>query len=653
MIAPRHLRMVGIWAVFLALPGAAHAGDTIKLALTPAFEGSIHYGRSCPVVVEIKNDGPEIPGTLSTMTQDGTTDYPVDLPAHATRRVMTYPKLEQQPLVRVVLKVGDKLIYQACAVPMAAPEPSCAVLVIGGEADSLNTFLPENAPPDRPGRADSGYPIADSYTSPELAPSRPAGYSAVDEIVLLDGADRLGDEQIEAIRLWVITGGRLVFIGREAAPILADRRWADLLPARDFHMVRLGPEVPNAAFFGSPGESLADYGQAETPAVDVVSATPLEGTTGMQESDALLSAAKSYGEGEVAYLSFNPFEAPLKTWAGRRKALTTALEPSLTLLLNAANVASAGDQPAGLGAAAEDDPFGMQLPPAMRVFWILAAYFVVVVPVNFLVLKKFRRVELAWFTAPVISLVFAGVLFASAGNLYRAKMSIVTNGMIAGQDGSPQGIFVGTTEMFIPHAGTYDLGLKDVDSLGPTAAKTNDSMFPGGQSGMAELGQGEQIDATDAREIQVPELQVNNLSFDRLTYRQRVPIGDWLHVRLVKTSPTSARCVCSNTGPYRLVDAVLECHLNQIDLGVLEPGQTTIRDITIHQQPNSTPKAPKSHRAGSPEEAEALAAQRTSNRVALKGALDGFQPGPHIGQWLTARSKVTVEVFSSWQGADR
>ena len=68
------------------------------------------------------------------------------------------------------------------------------------------------------------------------------------------------------------------------------------------------------------------------------------------------------------------------------------------------------------------------LPPASQMLMVLAIYFVVVVPVNFLVLKKLGRGEWAWFTAPIISLIFAGVLFSRAQNLYSAKMSTASAG---------------------------------------------------------------------------------------------------------------------------------------------------------------------------------------------------------------------------------
>src|SRR5262249_46631881 len=155
----------------------------------------------------------------------------------------------------------------------------------------------------------------------------------------------------------------------------------------------------------------------------------------------------------------------------------------------------------------------------------------------FLVLKKLKRGELAWFTAPILSLGFAGILFTSAASLYSAKMSTVSTGLLLAQEGSGDGIFIGGTQMFIPRAGSYDLKLKSVDSITDR----------GEDDGMGRVAQeNADVEAVDTGEIAIPNLSANNLNFRRIGYRQIVPISKQFHVKLASLDGGKCRCTVTN-----------------------------------------------------------------------------------------------------------
>jgi hypothetical protein len=368
----------------------------------------------------------------------------------------------------------------------------------------------------------------------------------------------------------------------------------------------------------------------------------------------LVWADKPHGFGKAIYVSFNPFEAPINKWEGRRVALTKILRSPETqsaesFLFGYGGTAPSGTRatggfpgspPTGVAPAVvsiENDPFSMTLPPTSRIGWILFGYLILVVPVNFLVLKKMKRGEMAWFTAPVISLAFAGILFQSSRSLYAAKMSTASVGVIIAQEGDAEGIYFGNTQMFIPRAGTYDLGLSDVDSIG--VAMDNDQ-YGGFSSFGSGPAQNKDLDPVDVGEMKVPALQANNLAFEKIVYRQRIPLSKWLHLRLQRESGNSAQCEVTNTGQYALKGAQLAFGRTLKDIGDLQPGDQKVIDVSFSP-------AAKAEDLGA-NDIRMFTARR--QRVALTGKLEGFRPGPQIGNDVPGRAGVQIALFSAWEG---
>jgi len=239
---------------------------------------------------------------------------------------------------------------------------------------------------------------------------------------------------------------------------------------------------------------------------------------------------------------------------------------------------------------------------------------------------------LAWFTAPVISLVFAGILFESASSLYGAKMSTVSGGVILAQEGDPDGMFVGKTEMFIPHAGSYDLNLKDVDTLGTVA--TEDYRY-----GPSWQDQENDLEPVDLGEIKLPNLQANNLAFRRIAYRQRIPISNWFHITLESTGKHSARCEVINTSPYTLRGAGVAYGKTTHLIGDLPPGKRLALSVSF--APSTRPEDLAS--------GDIRMFTARSERAALTGKLDGYRPGPQIGTDVPNRSAISLALFSKWK----
>ena len=631
--------------------GSALGAGPLSLVASPLFEGELSNPKVLPLMVEVANSGPDARGVLKVSADDKVVLYPIDLPRGSRKRLVTYPPGSLSSEVHCFLQTDQGKVDKTVAIRNRVVDGRNVLLFtdVPGEM----AFLVDPHAVAQGGAGASGQQSAptlvDCYCKPGDGPTRAIGYMGISTIVLGAGSERLTDGEVAAIRLWMTTGGTVCFVGGVSSPVLSDRRWADVIPIRNARLA----ELPHSAV-------LQGLGAGAVPTLSVTSGDPVEGGTAKMDGSILVWSDKPHGYGKAIYLSFNPFEAPMNTWDGRRVALTKILrspetQASETFLSGYAGTfdlqspppsgvappaggASGGVSMAISPSSIREDPFSMKLPPTIRIAGILFGYLILVVPVNFLVLKKMKRGEMAWITAPVISLAFATVLFQSSRSLYAAKMSTVSDGVVVAQEGDSEGIYYGYSQMFIPRAGSYDLGLSDVDSIG--LSEDSGSGY-GGYGSYDSSDENRDLEPVDVGEIKVPALQAHNLSFEKISYRQRVSLARGLHLRLTADGPDGAQCEVANTGSYELRQAQLAVGRTLKSIGDLKPGEHKSVSVSFVQPEK------KKDDIGSFDIRLFTARRR---RVALTGQLEGFRPGPQIGQDVPGRSGVQFVLFSAWNG---
>ncbi|HEY0866773.1 MAG TPA: hypothetical protein VGE01_05325, partial [Fimbriimonas sp.] len=347
------------------------------------------------------------------------------------------------------------------------------------------------------------------------------------------------------------------------------------------------------------------------------------------------------GLGRIVLTTYNPFEQPLSRFPGRSAILLDSIGqegPTTTRNFLASSIEGAWAESMASSASASpvvgsvrNDPFSVALPPAEKVFGILLIYLVLAVPVNFLVLRKLGRGEWAWFSAPILSLAFAGILFGTAKSLYSANLSVASQGMLVLQDGFGEGMFIGSTQMFLPHGGSYNLKMHGVDSIssssdGPYRTEWTRASSPR----FADL------QPIDAGEVLVPEMRAANLAFRELHYRQRVSAPGWFALRKLPQGKVFVR----NASPYTIEGAAVVLGFSRVDLGRLPPGQSRTVDASDPLKEHSGIFGPKDVRN----------VTGPTGGVALIGRVPGFRPGPLVGQEVASRKKVEIVVFSTGVG---
>jgi len=612
---------------------AAIAAEPLTMSIDPAFEGYQPSLGTLPVAVELTNTGPDARGMVRVSGDNYQMDYPVELPRGSKKRLLTYPSVDYSGL-RYYLITNQGTVSKPFNLGGMSPDGTATALLISDNAGELaflrgadagkpkNAATPSYAEPQKS-------TVQDAYTTPENAPGRAVGYANLGAVILGTGSERLSGESVEALKLFALTGGTLVFVGGASAPILGDPRWSEVLPATNF-------EVRNL----SHSQVLQSLGEYEPPTISVTTGTPIQGASIRNDGSVLMTAEREFGLGKVVYTAFNPFEPPLSRWNGRKavmmkvlrlmdmvrtNAFLNAYQPRNEVGPGSYSPTSAMAVPIPIGGASDQDPFSTKLPPTEKVFLLLGAYFIIVVPVNFLVLRRLKRGELAWFTAPVISLGFASAFFASAQDLYSARMSTATQGLLLGQEGNADGMFLGQSQMFIPRSGSYDLKVAGIDSL--AVRDNNDVYYYGGH----DQDTSTDINPIDVGEIKIPQMSANNLAFKQVTYRQKVPVGNWFSISLHKVSSSRGTCTVTNESPYDLNQAVLYVSDTRVDMGTLRAGEKKAVNYNLDLGGTEF--------SGVSDFTQFLT--RNQN-IALGGMVYGFRPGPQLGEQVSARTQVRL-----------
>ena len=606
------------------------------MSVAPLFVGRGQPRSVLPLSIELANDGADTSGVIRVSNGTYQMDHPVELPTGARKRLNAYPAGELGTDITIILLTDRRRLVRTLSPLNMGIEPgSGSVLLIGdGEGDLGFVSAGER----------TANQLRDSYVSPELAPDRYQAYMGLAAIVLGAGAERMSAEAVEALKTYVLTGGTLLFLGGASAPTLSDRRWGALLPAR--------PRLPKTIDSTPLVSNL--YSPPPGP-FTVLDAQPL-GPARVEGGRPIL-VRRSFGLGRSLFLAFNPLERPFTLWGGRRSLFEKILRPvesdraqgylaghqssaySYYYSGSGAYVGTTGGT--GMPYAANfQDPFSTKLPPAEDVFLILAGFFVVVVPVNFLVLRKLKRAELAWLTAPLISIAFAASFFSAASNLYSAQLSRATSGVLIIQHGHDRAIFAGRSQLFFPRGGEYDLKLQSLESLGSGSPVDDYDPFasPQRHGGLADL------QPIDDGSIQVSRMAVTNLSFRELMFRQSLKAP----VRL-ETKLEGRRLEIANRGSVQLHGVSVIVAGASFPLAAeLSPGKAAHLVLPAKLVPVEDPGYAPGGRGTSYEAAPANVAALTvrSKAVVIKASMPDLPVGPQIGRPVDYRQDRFLLYFT-------
>jgi hypothetical protein len=226
-------------------------------------------------------------------------------------------------------------------------------------------------------------------------PPRVEAWSAIDRLVWQDvDSNSLTPDQLEALRRWVAAGGRLVIVGGSAGIGTLSAFPEDMLPYRPTATLDVDAAVLTSMLGPVPN------GAADVPAM---SGALARGKALASSGDRAIAAELRYGAGRVTVLGFDPTSGWLAESTGVQGLWRSSLPPRTSegaLITDDSQLLQAVYQLPALA-----------LPPTEGLLVILAAYILIIGPINYLILKRLDRRELAWITMPVLVLAFAAAAF--------------------------------------------------------------------------------------------------------------------------------------------------------------------------------------------------------------------------------------------------
>jgi hypothetical protein len=665
--------------------GMARAASPITMMADSCFSGMSPRG-VFPVVIAIRNSGPSVDGAIVVRTEGFNADasrryvYPVNLPTGTVKKVIAYPALQSySPELRVSF-VGPGNAEDIKLQTSGRYDAHSQIGLVGDQTGGLGV-LAQVKKSQQPGYDGSNIPFTDCYARPEDAPDRAAGYQGLETLVLTDGAERLNPAQWAAIRQWVMMGGSLVTVGGAGAAYMRLLDAQPLLPVRDpsgdqltaLHMADFKKLAPD----GNASEDRLTFPQE---AVAITTGAIKPGSELLAEDNGhVVLARRSVGAGSVLFVAFNPFDKPLRGWDGQR-ALWTGLIHRAAPVLNAASLrawarksGSFDDEVYGGGRVyrgissspgRDVNPFHIQLPPTGRITWIFVLYFILVVPVSYIVLKRMRRLEWAWVTGPILSVIFAIVFYLFTADLYRAGMSRRTAGVLVATAGEREARFVGFSEIFLPMGGSYKVDPPNAEMLETTSPDVGSGYY--GYRGSSERTR--PLETIDAGTVQAPDYRAGNLSFERVYHTSPVTLDGPITARITLNKRGNLAGAIRNNTNWTLTSAsvLLPGKKSYVDLPDIKPGETVRLGATVVDQERRVDTGDSmdySYRGrygyGVPPPqgslrgylASGIGARRSSSAL-LVASVDGVPFGPALGKYVGGLPSVSVLVSLPLDGGN-
>lgn len=580
-----------------------------------------------PFVVTIRNDGEAFTGKITVSLGDArnpgrTYTYPVTISGNSTFRTTLYPEitsLGEQNIynIRLVTPTRTLSMDSGFAVCYGNSSTHKTVAILDNRIGVLSPRRVQGS-----GARNSSDAYQPVYAKPENAPERANGYDAVDVLALGYGCENLSAAQWTAIQEWVKEGGSLVLLGgsEEMRRVLSTPAALALSPAEQFATETRTtlPQLQVSYFNTNPSHngyydynanpmqvrngkfaydldmaalsprtlSIIARAKADAKVIYRASMERKSQWAIMDEKSqwATIGARRTLGAGSVTFYGFDPTVASFRStpvslvkWWESVAKYDKGVVPSVRMArLAHVNMWEKGLYESGPDSLQEQyikgelartdskNPFITQFPDLRLVLYIFLGYFVLVVPVSFVVLKQTRRMQYAWFTGPLLAVTFAGGLAMFTRSLYEASRSVRTSGILAMEAGDGTARFHGMTELYVPKATQMTLELPGTQQ----SFKGYGGDFNGGESltfisRITDSGSGEQP----------PVVDIPNLAFRRFYHSQTVTLGNGITATLRP----------SNNGTGSLVGTInnssgSEIHYAEIDMRgdktVMEDGAT-------------------------------------------------------------------------------
>jgi hypothetical protein len=281
------------------------------------------------------------------------------------------------------------------------------------------------------------------------------------------------------------------------------------------------------------------------------------------------------GFGQVAFLAADPAFDPLANWSGaeglfRNLLSGTAQRPSWAGGVR--NWYSARDAINALP--------GLDFPSVFQICGFLALYLIIVGPVNYLVLRRLKRRELAWVTIPALVVVFSGCAYLAGYQLRGGQASLHRLSVVQVWPDTDFARVEGVVGLFSPRRSNYALSFGSDFLARPMPVDSY-----GGTSGSYTVEEADQTIIPDIR-LEVGEIEP-------FVMQGEVPAPKFASdlVLDIGLATPALRGTVTNLSDLTLTDAVILGPGGVRRIGELAPGETVTVTLPLVNAPASAAPA--------------------------------------------------------------
>jgi hypothetical protein len=561
--------------------GAAADGELppgLKMTSEAALDGYVKFGEWLAVWVELENSGPDLEAQIRVRITSGggATIFgaPASLPAGSRKRIPLYvlPNNFTHEL-EVQLVQGSQVLTSQKLATNPRTSNTYMIGLVAPERGALALLQGVSLPGDRPKE------LID--VSLATLPERVEGLRSLDCLILNDvDTSLLRPEQQAAIEAWVNQGGRLVIGGGAGAARTAAGLPASLLPL----VPRTVTEIDTVA-------GLEEMGGAQAIRVPgpfvVAGGEPGDGQILAEQDELPLVVEQAVGSGYADLVALDLAHSPFDAWSGATSLWERLLSPGAAYPPWLPIDASPRQMRMGSLSYALSNLPSLDLPSVQGLAVLLIVYILLVGPANYAVLRWRKRLQWAWITIPLLTVIFSGGAFGLAYAMHGTDLILNKIAIVELQPGGRASLssYVG---LFSPSQQSYEIQVAGSGLLSPLAADYN----PWGPGGLNTVGEMVFMQGDPSR---VSGLTVNQWSMQTFAVESLWTDFGQILGDLQAQDQTLVGTIRNET-PYRLTDVALILGNDFVKLGDLAPGEQAKVEMELAESNNTMFGSPVTYR---------------------------------------------------------
>lgn len=399
-------------------PISASAEEKIKLKVSAGFDSTYKIGGTVPINIEIENSMKNINGEVQIEMENGDRSsgmntnlvsvyaQPISLPLNSTKKlVMNVPINKYVTKIKVNIVDGKSTVFEKdMTIPGGLNSDSVLIGILSDEYDSISYV---NSVSMGNGNTLSAKNVKMTETS---FPEDIDVLKMFNNIIINNfDTSKLNKNQYDTLKKWVSNGGNLI-IGtgpshNKTLAIFKD----DFVSGTIGNVTNIATkELGGLIAKTNPGDKL----QLNALDIKVKDSTPL-----LKEGDFVLVHKLEKNRGTVAVAAFDFGINPIANWGQKTTFMEKLIGETLPSYYSLPEYQKGRPSMMmqyfyGISNAVKSIP-ELPMPKGKNLIIIFIIYIIIAAPINYVVLKKLDRRELMWATVPIISVAFAGVMYAA------------------------------------------------------------------------------------------------------------------------------------------------------------------------------------------------------------------------------------------------